>query len=106
MKRKNLRVREVIAAERGRARRWLRDARSHLQMAEDNLREARVYLRSVKKPTREDRVLVREAERLVRDAKERRTYFEGVVMGMAVLDNAISKRMIAAELDPFGTSRR
>lgn len=60
MKRKNFGLRDVIARECGKARRWRREARS------------------------------------------RRIYFEGFMMGLTVLGNVVSKRGIVEEIDPFG----
>lgn len=105
MKRKNNKIRGVITAQKNKAWKGLREARDHHRRAVETEREVKAYLRKQKKRSRDDRALLRDAEQLVRDTRDREIYMEGVVMGMAILDRAISQRLIAEEMDPFGWPR-
>lgn len=100
MKRKSMRIREVMAAEKRFGRRWLREAQANLQMAEDNLREVRKYLSGREAPTSEELALMHESVQLVRDARERVRFYDGVLSGMMIMERAIDERCAVDERPP------
>ena len=102
MKRKSMRIRAVVALEKEYGRRWLNEAQGNLRMAEDNLMEVRKYLSGRKTHTEEEMNLMRESVQLVRDARERVKFFDGVYTGMLLMEKAIYERAAVDDMPPLG----
>ena len=106
MKIKRFRRKSVMEQEIGYAERWLRDAKLCLEMAEDNLRDVRKALAAEESPTREMYQLLSESLKLVKKARDRVTFFDGVLVGMLQMQKAMREHAAEDIENPFELYRK
>lgn len=101
MKIKKFRRRAVMDQEILFAEKWLKDAQECLAIAEDNLHEVRAMVFENKKPSRELLAFLKESAQLVREARDRVTFFDGVLVGMIQLRKAVEAHSAEEIENPF-----
>ena len=105
MKKRSLRIREVVEAEIRFGKRWLADAQRQLAMAEDNMKEVGKILAGDEEPSEEEVEVIRESVKLLEDARERVKFYDCVLAGMLVMERAIRERVALDDMGPFSPDR-
>ena len=105
MKKRSLRIREVVEAEIRFGKRWLADAQRQLAMAEDNMKEVGKLLAGDEEPSEEAAEVIRESVNLLDDARERVKFYDGVLAGMLAMERAIRERVALDDMGPFSPDR-
>lgn len=106
MKIKRFRHRSVMEQEVRFAEGWLKVAEQNLAMAEDNLREVRAMAQEEKNPSRDLLLLLRDSVRLVKDAEDWVTFFDGVLVGMLQMKKALEEHAAEDIENPFELYRK
>ena len=106
MKDKRFRHRSVMEQEIGFAEGWLHDAKLCLEMAEDNLRDVRKAIMGEETPTKEMCQLLADSVQLVKKARDRVTFFDGVLVGMLQMKKAMEAHAAEDLPNPFTLYRK
>ena len=106
MKIKRFRHKSVMEQEIGYAGKWLLDAKLCRDMAEDNLREVREAIAAEETPTKEMYQLLSESVKLVKKARDRVTFFDGVLVGMLQMQKAMREHAAEDLPNPFTLYRK
>lgn len=106
MKIKKFRNRSVMDQEIRFAERWLHDAKLCRKMAEDNLKDVRELIRAEENQTKEMYQLLTDSVQLVKKARDRVTFFDGVLVGMLQMKKALEEHAAEDLPNPFELYRK
>lgn len=101
MKIKRFRHRSVMEQEVRFAEGWLHDAKLCREMAEDNLKDVRELIRAEENQTKEMYQLLTDSVQLVKKARDRVTFFDGVLVGMLQMKKALEEHAAEDIENPF-----
>ena len=88
-------IRIAMDEKKEAGKKWLADTEQQLADIDKAIKEHRAAMRKKKKVTKADKMLMGDMTELRKELERRKTFYEGVIAGMAVMESAVIESTLA-----------